>query len=153
MNKTFCLITGISPDKIEKGLISAEKHMQKDTAQMEVYLQFIGHSMLSSRVSEITESFWRDPQDPETALTELPEDLLRRQGRVVIIQSFIKEHVFAIMRGIKSASSRPQDIIFAMVTDTAASWTLEEYLKHLKTEHEYMKTHTPDQDPDMRKLQ
>ncbi len=71
----------------------------------------------------------------------------------MIIQSFIKEHVFAIMRGIKSASSRPQDIIFAMVTDTAASWTLEEYLKHLKTEHEYMKTHTPDQDPDMKKLQ
>ncbi len=72
MNKTFCLITGIAPDKIEKGLISAEKHMQKDTAQMEVYLQFIGHSMLSRRVSEITESFWRDPRILRLPLPNCP---------------------------------------------------------------------------------
>lgn len=152
MNKTYCLVTGISPEKIRKGLASAEKHIQKDTAELAVYMQFMRDPMLNDQVGEITETFWKQPTGIEEALQELPEDLLTKHGRVVIIQSFLKEHVFAIMRGIKSACSRPQDIIFAMVTDTASSWTLGEYLDHLKEEQQYMKTHSPEHDPDMKKM-
>ncbi len=152
MNKTLCLVSGISPDKIEKGLASAEKHIQSDTAELSVFVEFITESMLDVSVRNVTENFWRNPKTLEESLILTPPDLLHRRGRFVIIQSFIRDHVFAIMRGIKSASSRPGDIIFAMLTDTAANWTVQEYLDHLKEEHEYMKTHSPENDPDMRRM-
>ncbi len=152
MNKTFCLVTGISPDKIQKGLASAEGHILKDAPDLAVYMQFMRTSMLQERISDITEIFWKNPITMEETLNDIPSDILTRRGKVVIIQSFLKDHVFAIMRGIKSVSSRPQDIIFAMLTETAATWTLEEYLKHLKAEHSYMKTHPPEHDADMRRM-
>lgn len=152
MNKTLCLITGIAPEKIRKGIENAEKHMQKEAAELSVYVEFIHKDMLDKTVKEVLESFWKDPVPLETALTTLPKDILVKRGRVVIIQSYLKDHVFAIMRGIKSVSPRSQDIIFAMVTETASTWTMGYYLRHLKEEHEHMKTHSPEHDSDMRRM-
>ncbi len=152
MNKTLCLVSGISPDKIMKGLESAKKHIQNDSADLSVFVEFITETMLEQSVHEITEDFWKDPKTIEQSLDQDLDGLLHRKGRVVIIQSYIKEHVFAIMRGIKSVSSRPGDIIFAMLTETASKWTIQEYLDHLKEEHDYMKTHSPENDPDMKRM-
>jgi hypothetical protein len=44
------------------------------------------------------------------------------------------------MRSFKAVLPDPQDIIFAVVTQTALTWTFEEYIEHLGNEHEYMKT-------------
>ena len=152
MNKTLCLINGITADKVRAGLEYAEEHLPEHAPRLSVYVQFMNNSLLDHRISQIIEEFWHAPVDLQTALAETSGPLSPRRGRVVIIQSFIKEHVFAIMRGLKNVCSRPNDIIFAMVTETALEWTLDEYLVHLKDEHEYMKTHSAQQDPDMKKM-
>jgi hypothetical protein len=145
MNKTLCLVNGIAPEKIRLGLEYAEKHLPQEAPKLSVYVQYMQHSLLDQTVGQILEQFWKKPVPLESALTALPENLLHRRGRTVIIQSFLKEHVFIIMRGIKSSCPRPNDIIFAMVTETALGWKLDDYLVHLKEEHNYMKLHPPEQ--------
>ncbi|MGM0432154.1 MAG: DUF3783 domain-containing protein [Spirochaetota bacterium] len=151
MNKSLCLICGISPEKISKGLQRAEKHLPANAPKMEAYVEYMRNDMLESPINRIVEQFWKDPTPLESGLSAVPEDALQRRGRVVIIRSFLKDHVFAIMRGIKSASSRPQDIIFAVVTETALTWTLDQYLEHLKAEHEHFKRRSAEDDPHMKK--
>jgi len=70
--------------------------------------------------------------------------------RVVLMAVQSKERAVAVMRSIKSISEDPQDIVFAMITKTALTWTLKEYIEHISQEHEYMKTHNPAEDPDMK---
>jgi hypothetical protein len=152
MNKTLCLINGISADKVRAGLEYAEAHLAEHAPRLSVYVQFMDNDLLDRRISRIIEEFWQAPVGLQAALDGSAGPLIPRRGRVIIIQSFIKEHVFAIMRGLKNVCSRPNDIIFAMVTETALEWTLDEYLVHLKDEHEHMKTHPPQNDPDMKKM-
>lgn len=152
MNKTLCLITGIPPEKISKGLENAQKYLQNDSARLDVHIQYLTTEMLELPVSAVTEAYWKEPKGLSAALAVAPERLLSRRGRFVIIQSYVRDHVFAIMRGIKSTSSRPGDIIFAMLTETASGWTVTEYLDHLKGEHEYMKSHSAVNDPDMKPM-
>jgi hypothetical protein len=152
MNKTLCLINGITPEKVRAGLEHASSHLPEHTPKLSVYVEFMNSSLLNQEIGQILEQFWKQPVPLETTLSQSVHPLTPRRGRVVIIQSFIKEHVFAIMRGIKSVCSRPNDIIFAMVTETAVTWTLDQYLVHLKDEHEYMKNNTPENDPNMKKM-
>lgn len=77
---------------------------------------------------------------------------LREGHRVVIMAVAAKERAITVMRAIKSISADPQDIVFAMVTQTSLQWTLQEYINHVSEEHEYMKTHNPADDPDMKKI-
>ena len=70
--------------------------------------------------------------------------------RVVLMAVQSKERAVTVMRSVKSISENPQDIVFAMVTQTALGWTLGEYIDHISKEHEYMKTHNPAEDPDMK---
>ncbi len=79
-------------------------------------------------------------------------DPLREGHRVVIMAVGSKQRAVSVMRSIKSVSPDPQDIVFAMVTETAMKWTLQEYIDHVSEEHEYMKTHNPADDPDMKKI-
>ena len=72
--------------------------------------------------------------------------------RVVFMAVYSKERAITIMRAVKSVSADPGDIIFAMITETALKWTLQHYLDHVAEEHEYMKTHNPANDPDMKKI-
>jgi hypothetical protein len=39
-----------------------------------------------------------------------------------------------------------------MITETASTWTFQNYFEHLMKEHEYMKTHSPKNDPDMKPM-
>lgn len=77
---------------------------------------------------------------------------LREGHRVVIMGVAAKQRAISVMRAIKSISADPQDIVFAMVTQTSLNWTLQEYIDHISEEHEYMKTHNPADDPDMKKI-
>jgi hypothetical protein len=72
--------------------------------------------------------------------------------RALVIEGAEKDQVIKIMRGFKSVLPSPQDLIFAMVTQTARTWTFQDYFKHLAKEHEYMKTHSPANDPDMKRM-
>ena len=77
---------------------------------------------------------------------------LREGHRVVIMGVAAQPRAISIMRAVKSISAEPQDIVFAMVTQTSLKWTLQEYINHVSEEHEYMKTHNPAEDPDMKKI-
>lgn len=77
---------------------------------------------------------------------------LREGHRVVIMAVADKQRAITIMRALKSISTDPKDIVFAMVTQTSLQWTLQEYIDHISEEHEYMKTHNPAEDPDMKKM-
>ncbi|MDA3955725.1 DUF3783 domain-containing protein [Oceanispirochaeta sp.] len=84
--------------------------------------------------------------------TPLGGQALTEGQRVVLMAVSQKERAVTVMRAIKTVSENPQDIVFAMVTQTALQWTLQEYIDHVSEEHEYMKTHNPAEDPDMKKV-
>ena len=54
-----------------------------------------------------------------------------------------------IVESFKSVLPNPRDVVFAMVTETALKWTFSYYLDHLSEEHAYMKSHRPEDEPDM----
>jgi hypothetical protein len=72
--------------------------------------------------------------------------------RVVLINSQDRQQVIQIMRSFKTVLPDPQEVIFAMITETAWTWTFQYYFEHLTKEHEYMKTHSPKHDPDMKPM-
>jgi hypothetical protein len=63
-----------------------------------------------------------------------------------------RQQVLQVMRSFKAVLPDPQEMIFAVITDTARTWTFGDYIGHLGMEHEYMKTRNPDDDPDMKKM-
>ncbi|KQC06857.1 MAG: hypothetical protein APR62_00915 [Smithella sp. SDB] len=137
-DKIICFSLGLSEEDIEKGRASFYE-LNKETLPMEVIS--ITKTMLSSKVGVVLDSMTDD-----LVLT----DAVRQQGitlspspykyRVVIVLASECEQVLQIMRSFKAVLPDPQNIIFAVVTQTALTWTFEEYIGHLGNEHEYMKT-------------
>ena len=72
--------------------------------------------------------------------------------RAILIHSDERDVVMSIVKSFKSALPNPSDLIFAAITETALTWSFEYYLHHLGEEHEYMKTHRPEDDPDMKRM-
>lgn len=72
--------------------------------------------------------------------------------RVVLMHTGERGEITQIMRSFKSVLSNPNDLIFAMITDTALGWTFQFYLDHVAEEHEYMKNHRPEDNPDLRPM-
>jgi hypothetical protein len=72
--------------------------------------------------------------------------------RAILIVSDERDVVMDIVKSFKSALPNPGDLIFAAITETAQTWTFAYYLNHLSEEHEYMKTHRPEDDPEMRPM-
>jgi hypothetical protein len=62
---------------------------------------------------------------------------------VVMVNAMEREQVLHVMRSFKAVLPDPQHMIFAIITDTALTWTFGEYIEHLAMEHEYMKTRKP----------
>jgi len=67
--------------------------------------------------------------------------------RMVLILASEKQQVMQILQSFKKVLPAPRDIIFAMITQTALSWTVEYYIDHLTNEHEQMRDHSPKNDP------
>ena len=72
--------------------------------------------------------------------------------RGALIAGADKANAVALMRCFKSILPSDADPAFAMVTETGLKWTVDEYLSHIRREHEFMKTADPSQDPDMREV-
>lgn len=73
-------------------------------------------------------------------------------SQTVIMGVGSKEQALKVMRSFKSVVDKPGSAAFAMVTQTSMKWTLGYYMNHVNEEHEYMKTHNPGDDPDMKKI-
>ena len=70
--------------------------------------------------------------------------------RSALIAGADKSNAVALMRCFKSVIPADADPAFAMVTETGMSWTVDEYLAHIRKEHDFMKTADPSMDPDMK---
>ncbi|ESP62695.1 hypothetical protein SMITH_476 [Smithella sp. ME-1] len=136
--KIICFSLGLSEEDIEKGRASF-CGKNKEAPPLEVIA--LNKSMLSSKVGDVLDCMTED---------SWPTSAGKQQGsalspgiykyRVVIVLTSERERVLQIMRNFKAVLSEPQNIIFAVITQTALTWTFEEYIEHLGNEHEYMKT-------------
>ena len=73
-------------------------------------------------------------------------------ARLVFMGTQERATLIRIMQCCKSVLADPGEVIFAMVTETAVGWTFQYYLDHVIEEHEYMKSHDPRDEPEMKRL-
>lgn len=69
-----------------------------------------------------------------------------------LIAGATKQDAVTLMRCFKSILGPDADPVFAMITETGMGWSIEEYLAHIRKEHNYMKTTDPSTDPDMKEV-
>ncbi len=72
---------------------------------------------------------------------------------VLMMTGHDKARAVALMQAFRSVAPADADTVFAMVTETALDWTIAYYMDHVRKEHEYMKTHSPEGDPDMKAVE
>lgn len=141
MLQELCIFKGFS-----KEIAGSAMSALTEISDKEIKTSFapMTESMLNRKVEDVLEDLFKKIPGEGKALTE--------GKKLVFMAVHSKERAVAIMRSVKSVSTDPHEIIFAMVTETALKWTVEHYMDHLAEEHEYMKTHNPAQDPDMKKV-
>jgi len=141
--KIICFSLGLSEEDMEKGRDSF-CGMNRETPTLEVIP--ITEYMLSAPVGEILNSIMAASGLDDAAKRQEKEKTLSAEFykyRVVIVQTPEREIVLKIMRSFKSVLDDPQNIIFAVITDTARTWTFGEYIGHLGAEHEDMMNRRP----------
>ncbi len=142
--KTLCFTRGLSRQEIETCAM-AYYVMSPPEARLNVVP--IGDDLLSRCVREVI--------DEQGAKKTVPSDSFKPAAgsfRAVLIHSEERERVMRVVKSFKSSLTDPGNVIFAVITETALTWTFEYYLNHLGDEHEYMKTHRPEEDPDMKPM-
>lgn len=142
----LCLFRGFKDDEIQNGLSSAEAALKEaGYVKTRIHYSVISDDELELNVGDYIEDLLRMEK-----ITPAVDAADTAKGRVVLILTNDTQRLFKVMRGIRSVSREPQDIIFASVTETALTWSFRHYISHLAQEHEYMKTHFPEGDPDMK---
>lgn len=142
----LCLFRGFRENEIQIGLSSAEAALKEaGYVKTRIHYTVISDKDLELNVGDYIENLIRMEK-----VTPAADAVDTAKGRAVLILTNDKQRLFKLMRGIKSVSPEPQDIIFASVTETALTWSFKHYFSHLSQEHEYMKTHSPEGDPDMK---
>jgi len=148
----ICFTLGLSQKEIEAGE-AAFRAMDPGARRLEVTP--VTEDLLAATVGEAVdkkvEAFEKNGQTESAAGFN---GVVATSGnlRAVVIQAEEKGQVIQMMRSFKSVLPDPQDLIFAMITETARTWTFQDYFEHLAKEHEYMKTHSPANDPDMKRI-
>lgn len=140
MEKIICFSLGLSPEDIEKGKISfCEAHQEK----IELEVIPLMEDMMPVGVGEILERVSADGMGRDAVKEKQGSSPVQGQDRVVMVNAVEREQVLRVMRSFKAVLPDPQNMIFAIITDTALTWTFGEYIEHLAVEHEYMKTRRP----------
>ncbi|MBP1710780.1 MAG: hypothetical protein H6Q49_982 [Deltaproteobacteria bacterium] len=141
MKKIICFALGLSCEDVEKCRVSFYG-ADKEKSELEVIP--IKEDMMALPVGEILGQVVAGGPGPNRMKEEQGEgsDCAYVQGkyRVVMVNTIEREQVLRVMRSFKAVLSDPQNVIFAIITDTALTWTFGEYIGHLASEHEYMKT-------------
>ncbi len=150
---TICFTLGLSSREIKAG---EDAFYAVDQRQSKLATVPITQNLLTKTVSEVIDTKQAvapqvsSPGSVGQATDDKPDET---KYRMVLINSQIKEQVVQIMRSFKQVLPDPGDVIFAMVTDTAQTWTFDKYIKHLTEEHEYMKNRSPADNPDMKPME
>jgi hypothetical protein len=140
MSEIF-LFRGFSKEQIVEG-----QQVLADKGENLTELIFVpaSHEMLQINVEELLNMIEKKGQQ---TLTDATEGL-----KTVIMAVSSQEKALTIMRTYKSLLKDPTEPAFAMITSTSLTWTLGYYMDHIHKEHEFMKTHNPADDPDMKKI-
>jgi hypothetical protein len=134
---------GLSEDDLEKGKNSFYA-VSKEAPGLD--LRDISESLLKVKVGDALldmmangelQSVGKQQADEKSPSAELCP------YRIVIVHAQEREQVLQVMRSFKAVLSNPQDMVFAVITETALNWTFEDYIGHLGEEHECMKTRRP----------
>ena len=142
--KTICLTLGFS----EQDIIIGRKAFYKTNPHAKRLKIFpVGDDLLDEVVGDTLQA----AADGSKKAGDLPVDS-DPAFRVMLIDSRDRNQVIKIMRSFKKVLPEPENMIFAMMTDTAKGWTFRYYFDHLAQEHAFMKTHSPKENPDMRKI-
>ena len=134
------LLRGFSPEEIEN---SKATLFARHIDLQELLFIPVSEAMMSVKVEELLNRLEKDP-----AVNEEPAQGLK----TMIMATGSQEKALQVMRAFKSVLTDPAEPAFAMVTQTSLSWTLGYYMEHVHKEHDYMKTHNPADDPDMKKI-
>ena len=150
--RIICFALGLSEEDTEKGkksfgALNQGMHTLEVIAITQALLDANVGETLDSVMAESLPSSAVEPKAEGHAL--FPDN---PTYRVAIVHAPYREQVLQVMRGFKAVLPNPQDMIFAVITDMARTWTFEEYVGHLGKEHEYMKTHDPNDNPDMKRM-
>lgn len=136
--RIICFSLGLSPGDIEKGKASYCEAIP-DACDLEVIA--VTESMLDSQVGEVLDSL-RATVDLKDAKKEWGDDKAVSpeacKYKVVVVNTMERQQVLPMMRSFKAILPDPQNLIFAVITDTARSWTFADYIGHLAVEHEEM---------------
>lgn len=148
----ICLLRGFSITETTAGLKEAAQSLEQAThSNITLQYRYIGDSDLNRIVGELIEEVIDSDKTPGSF--PVPPGGEQPAGgiyQVAIVYALDKQTVFTLMKCMKQVVADTSKVIFAMVTEKAAGWTCSYYLQHLGKEHEYMKTHSPADDPDMK---
>jgi hypothetical protein len=141
MEKIICFAMGLSRGDIEKG---RDSYYGSDQEHPKLEVIPVTEDMMALSVGEILGQAVASGPGPNRMKEKQGEgsDSSPVQGkyRVVMVNTTEREQILRVMRSFKAVLPDPQDMIFAVITDTALTWTFGEYIEHLAGEHEYMKT-------------
>jgi hypothetical protein len=142
--RIICFSLGLSEEEIEKGKASFYS-LNTEAPLLEVIA--ITKAMIDLPVGKVLENILNGSglnatggqKDSDVQL--FPEPF---KYRVVVVHTQERERVLQVMKSFKAVLPDPQNIIFAVITETALNWTFGEYIGHLGEEHEYMKNRNPE---------
>ena len=142
--KTLCFTWGLSTDDLQS---CRQAFSEMSPGDIQLCLVPISQEILPRIVREVIDEHGTKPMAQEGNKPYASEAF-----RMVLMHTKERGEILQIMRSFKSVLSNPGDLIFAMITETAQDWTFQYYLDHVAEEHEYMKSHRPQDNPDMRPL-
>lgn len=65
------------------------------------------------------------------------------RGRLILMHGLDQAQAVAAMRAVKAALGSPDDLAFAMTTESNLDWPVAELVEHVLEEHEYMRKNPP----------
>lgn len=152
IDKIICFSVGLSAQDIEQGRASFEgMNTQVPTPEVIAVTQ----PLLGLRVGEVLDCIIeRSGWNPDGGWkdSEIKRSPDAGNNRVVIVHTQERELVLQVMRSFKAVLPDPQNIIFAVITETALNWTFKDYIGHLGKEHESMQNRRTEKNPDMKKI-
>lgn len=134
--KIICFSRGLPVDEIEKGKRSFQERNQ-DAPVLDVIT--VTDSMLDSRVGDVLEGVLAGSLNDRVVMPpkeKKPSSAIPDRYRIVTVFCMEQEQVLQVMRSFKAVLPDPQNLIFAVITPTALTWTFGYYIEHLAEEHE-----------------
>ncbi len=136
--KIICFSLGLSPADVEKGKASYYE-TNKENGKLEVIP--VTKAMLKLRVEKVLDSVEGDTEFITAGKGQNSEPEMYPAAckyRMVVVNTMERQQVLQVMRSFKAVLPDPQSMIFAVITETARTWTFDDYTGHLAREHEQM---------------